>query len=255
MNKSNPPAEFVGRGWSEGISVGGLGSNEIVRLSGPIPVPTSWDDGRTLDWSGSQKHDRLSSFPLAVNPTVRCKHLVVINYPGTTIDGGLIPQDNKKLSKIRLGLPPKTLEATTRAAGDLRKRYDLLFLHLETTTPARLTAVARWAASVSKIPLHAWKAPIPTAMIEEYLSRNNSVDDSASNSQTQTKDWKRAVDDFISRCDELDQTRGRSGLPPIKDDEQPRKRSRASSRGSSISEGHVSPDDDGPSRKVLHDDR
>ena len=150
---------------------------------------------------------------------------------------------------------PKTLDAATRAAGDLRKRYDLLFLHLETPTPVRLTAVARWAVSVSKIAPRAWKTPIPTLVIEEYLSENVDESGDGSSPRIQTKDWKRVVGEFVSRCDELDQTRGRrrSGLPPVDDDDQPPKRSRGSSRASSISEGHVSPDDDGPSKKVVHD--
>ena len=104
---------------------------------------------------------------------------------------------------------PKTLDAATRAAGDLRKRYDLLFLHLEAPTPVRLTAVARWAVSVSKIPPHAWKTPIPTLVIEEYLSENTNEGGSGSSPRTHTKDWKRVVNEFVSRCDELDQTRGR----------------------------------------------
>lgn len=164
------------------------------------------------------------------------------------------PPDDKKLSTIRLSVSPKTLEEATRVAGDLRKRYDLLFLYLETPTPARLTAAARWAISVSKIPPHTWKAPIPTDVVEEYLVENTHESSGGTSSPIQTKDWKRGVDKFISRCDELDQRRGRrrSGLPPV--DDRPRKHSRASSKASSISEGHVSPDDDGPSRKVLHDD-
>lgn len=162
--------------------------------------------------------------------------------------------DDKKLSKIRVSVLPKRLEAAARVALDIQRRYDLLFLHLEIPAPARLTEVMRWGISASKIPPHAWKSPIPTEVIEEYLSESGKVDRGRSDSPVQIMDWKQVVDTFISKCDELDQTRGRqrSGLPPV--DDQPRKRSRASSRTSSISEGHVSPDDDGPSRKVVHGD-
>lgn len=255
MNKSNPPMGFVSRGWSE-IRITGSTSNEEIRVPSLAPIPVSEDEGRTLDWSQSQKHDNVSLFPLAVDHTTLCKHPVVVNDPGTRSDRELIPPDDKKLSKIRLGVLPNTLESATRAARDLQKRYDLLFLHLEAPTPARLTTVARWAVSASKIPPHAWKTPIPTAMIEEYLSENANEDGSGSRPQIQTRDWKRVVDEFVSRCDELDQTRGRrrSGLPPVDDDDQQQKRLRVSSRGSSISEGHVSPDDDRPSRKVVYDD-
>ena len=162
--------------------------------------------------------------------------------------------DDKKLSKIRLSMRPKSLEGAARVALDLQRRYDLLFSHLGASTPARLTAVLRWAIPDSKISPRAWKSPIPTEVIEEYLSESGKVDRGRSDSPVQIMDWKQVVDTFISKCDELDQTRGRqrSGLPPV--DDQPRKRSRASSRTSSISEGHVSPDDDGPSRKVVHGD-
>lgn len=162
--------------------------------------------------------------------------------------------DDKKLSKIRLSMRPKSLEGAARVALDLQRRYDLLFSHLGASTPARLTAVLRWAIPDSKISPSAWKSPIPTEIIEEYLFESRKGDSSGLNLSVQMRDWKRVVDGFISKCDELDQTRGRrrSGLPPV--DDQPLKRSRASSRTSSISEGHVSPDDDGPSRKVVHDD-
>ena len=258
MSKSNPPMGFISRGWSEGAKVGGSISEGGVRPPGLAPTPISEDDGKTLDWSQPQEADSMSSLPLAFNSTNQRKHPVVVNDPRTRTDRELIPLDDKKLSTIRLGVLPETLEAATRAAGDLRKRYDLLFLHLETPTPARLNAVARWAVSVSKLPPHAWKDPIPTAMIEEYLSQKSSENGSGSSLQIQTKDWKRVVDEFVSRCDELDQTRGRrrSGLPPVDDGDRPRKPLRGStgsSRASSISEGHVSPDYDGPSRKVLHD--
>ena len=149
---------------------------------------------------------------------------------------------------------PETLEAAGRVAIDLQRRYDMLYLHLETSKPVLLTAVVRWAASASKIPAHSWKIHIPTTVMEEYISESVGKDGIGSNSTARVGDWKPVVDDFISKCDELDQRRGRrcSGLPPVGD--QPRRHSRESSRASSISEGHVSPDDDGPSRKVVHHD-
>lgn len=254
MNKSNTPMGFVSRDWSEVIGIGGPISNQEARPPYFVPTPVSEDNGKTLNWSRSQEHDSVTS-PLALDTTIRCKHSVIAARLKTRAERALILPDDRKLSAIRLGVLPKTLDAAIRVAGDLRKRYDLLFLHLETHTPVRLTAVARWAVSVSKIAPHGWKAPIPTLVIEEYLSENANHNGSGSSPRTQTKDWKRVVDEFVSRCDELDQKRGRrrSGLPPVDDDDEPPKRSRGSSRASSISEGHVSPDDDGPSRKVVHD--
>ena len=131
---------------------------------------------------------------------------------------------------------------------------DTLFLHLEGSKPVLLTAVVHWAASAPKVPVHSWKVPIPTIVMEEYISESAGKDSVRSNSTARIGDWKRVIDDFISKCDELDQRSGRrwSGLLPVGD--QPRRHSRASSRTSSISEGRVSPDDDGPSRKVVHRD-
>lgn len=255
MNKSNPPMGFVSRDWSEEIKVGGVISNEGIRPPGLVPIPVSEDNGKTLDWSQSRDGDSTTLIPLSLNSAIRCEHSVVVNGPRTGTYREFISLDDNKLSKIRLNVLPETLEAAARAAGDLRKRYDLLFFHLGTTKPARLTAVVSWAVSVSKIPAHAWKAPIPTSMIEAYLSENAAENSSGTSSPVQmTQDWKRAVDEFISKCDEMDQARGRrrSGLPPV--DDQLRRCSRASSKASSISEGHVSPDDDRPSRKVVHHD-
>ena len=133
-------------------------------------------------------------------------------------------------------------------AEDLQRRYDLLFFHLETPKPVRLTAVVRWGILNSKIPAHAWKFPAPTQVIEGYLA-DESDDHPAS---PILKDWAQVVKKFISRCDHLDKTMesqprsfSRSGRP------------RACSRSSktdSISEGHVSPEDDCPSKKVVHYD-
>lgn len=246
---------FVSRDWSEEVGVGELIPNQEARPLGLVPIPVSEDDGKTLDWSRSRERGSTQS-PPALTPTIRCKHTQSSRVTKETELTERSPSDDEKRSTIRLGVLPKTLEAATKTAGDLRKRYDLLFLHLETPTPVRLTVVARWAVSVSKIPPHAWKTPIPTQIIEKYLSENANESSSRPNPRIQTKDWKRVVDGFVSRCGELDQTRRRrrSGLPPVDDSEQPQKRSRGSSRASSISEGHVSPDDDGPSRKVVHDD-
>ena len=161
--------------------------------------------------------------------------------------------DEKKLATIRLGVLPKTLEAALKVAEDLRKCYDLLFLHLETSVPARLTSVARWGISALKIPTHTWKAPLPTSLIQEYLAENIDANSgSSSKLQTETRDWKLMVDGFISRCDELEKERHLPKPPPAGSRAQ--KHSRPSSIGSSISEGHVSPEDDGPSRKVVRYD-
>ena len=133
-------------------------------------------------------------------------------------------------------------------AEDLQRRYDLLFLHLNTQKPARLTAALRWGISDSRIPAHAWKSPVPTQVIEDYLADN--LDDRSASSIFD-KDWEQVVNKFISKCDHLGETKEPepSYLPRS---DRPRARSRASSTTSSISEGHVSPDDDGPSKKVPH---
>jgi len=57
------------------------------------------------------------------------------------------------------------------------------------------------------------------------------------------------VKKFISRCNHLDNT-----TEPGSRSDSPQVRSRPPSRASSISEGHVSPEDDGPSKKVVHYD-
>lgn len=157
---------------------------------------------------------------------------------------------------IRLGANPKVLEIASKVAGDLRRRYDLLFFLLETPKPVRLTAAVRWGISNSRIPTHAWKSPVPTQVIEDHLAdKQGEQDDHPAPStpedgaQVAKKDWVKVVNKFISGYDHLDKMTeseprfSRSGRPAV--------RSRASSRASSISEGHVSPEDDGPSKKVV----
>jgi len=130
---------------------------------------------------------------------------------------------------IRFGAKEKTREKALRVAEYLQRRYDLLFLHLKNPKPVRLTAILRWGISNSRIPAHAWKSFVPTLLIEDYLT------DSAS---LVPEDWVRVVNEFISGCGHLDET------------VESEPHSRASSRTSSVSEGHVSPEDDGPSKKV-----
>ena len=186
--------------------------------------------------------------------------------------------DEKKLAAIRLLAGPKVWRTASKVAEDLQRRYDLLFLHLETPKPVRLTTAVRWGISNLKIPAHAWKSPAPIQVIEDYLA--DELDD-LSTSQTAElrknitklekflledlrltdgpgdrlapstfeKDWARVVKEFISRCDHLYNTMELEPGPLSNDHS--RASSRVHSRASSISEGHVSPEDDGPSKKVV----
>ena len=124
----------------------------------------------------------------------------------------------------------------------------MLFLRLETPKPIRLTTAVRWGISNSKIPAHLWKSPIPTQVIEDYLVAEPAGDHPAS--PILKKDWVQVVNEFISMCDHLDKATEPEPRLPSRND-RPRVRSRASSRASSISEGHVSPEDEIPSKKVV----
>lgn len=154
----------------------------------------------------------------------------------------------KELAAIRLGTMPKVRETASKVAEDLQRRYDLLFVHLETPKPLRLTAAVRWGVSNLKIPAHAWKSPVPTQVIEDYLA--DAPDDPPASSVP--KDWVQVVNKFVSRCGHLyeevaepeSRRSSRHGSPRVP-------RSRASSPRS---EGHVELEDDGPSRKELYRD-
>lgn len=141
-------------------------------------------------------------------------------------------------------------ERASKVAVDLQRRYDLLFFRLETPKPVRLTAAVRWGISNSRVPICAWKSPVPTQVIEDYLA--DEADDCPASS-TLEKGWVQVVDKFVSRYDHLYKTM-EPELGSFSPNYSPRVRSRASSRASSISEGHVSPEDDGPSKKVVYYD-
>jgi hypothetical protein len=158
--------------------------------------------------------------------------------------------DEKKLATIRLRLKPRARELVSKVAEDLQRRYDLLFLHLETPKPLQLASIVRWGISNSKIPAHAWKSPVPTQVIEDYLA--DEPDDPPA-SPIPEKDWVLVVTDFISKCDHLYKIAEPEPWPLVSGD-RPRARSRASSGTGSLSEGHVSPDDYGPSKKVVRYD-
>jgi hypothetical protein len=130
-------------------------------------------------------------------------------------------------------------------AEDLQRRYDLLFPRLGTPKPVRLTAAVRWGISNSKIPAHAWKSPVPTQVLEDYLA-DEPVDRPASS--ILKNDWAQVVNEFVSRCDRLDKTTEPEPRPFSRND-----RPRAPFRAGLISEGHVS-EDDGPSKKVVRYD-
>lgn len=163
---------------------------------------------------------------------------------------GLTPPDEKKLATIRLRLKPKARELVSKVAEDLQRRYDLLFLHLETPKPLRLTSIIRLGISNSEISARAWKSRVPTQMIEDYLA-DEPEDPPAS--PIPEKDWVQVVTDFISKYDHLYKIAEPEPWPLASGD-RPRARSRASSGTGSLSEGHVSPDDDIPSRKVVRRD-
>jgi hypothetical protein len=149
------------------------------------------------------------------------------------------------------------METASKVAEELRKRYDLIFLHLDPPISVPLTAVVRWAVSTSKVHPQAWKAPVSTSVIEEYLAEL-----SPSGPLDETKDWSLVVDEFTSKCDELDRARRQSWSEVSSSSDRGRINNQASSSSSSRasvgsrcssipSEGHVSPEDDGPSRKVV----
>ena len=66
-------------------------------------------------------------------------------------------------------------------------------------------------------------------------------------------EWERVVNEFLSSCDHLGSTTGPEPMP-LPRNNRPQAHSGTSSRASSISEGHVSPEDDGPSKKVVRYD-
>lgn len=101
---------------------------------------------------------------------------------------------------IRLGAGPEVREVTSKAAEDLQRRYDLLFHHLETPKPARLTAAVRWGISNSKIPAYAWKSPVPTQVIEDYLADEPDYHPAP----LTPRDWVEVVNEFISKWDHLE---------------------------------------------------
>jgi len=157
----------------------------------------------------------------------------------------LTSPDGARVAAIRLRLKPEVRKSASKMAEGLQRRYDLLFLHLETPKPVRLTAAVRWGISNSKIPARAWKSPVPTQVIEDYLA--DEPDDPPA-SPIPGKDWVQVVNKFIPIRDHLD------NRPLARSRARSRARSGTSSRASSLSEGHVSPEDDGPSKKVLHYD-
>jgi len=256
MRKSNPPMGSISRDWSEETGTcESVAPSKGIRSPVPTPTPTSRDGGRTLDWS--QPPIRLSSSLASFEPNLAIqRECMIARSPRTRTERDDALLDDRRLSTIRLSVPPETLEKASKVAVDLRKRYDLIFLRIGTPTPVRLTTVTRWAVSTSKVPPNAWKKPVPTSMIEEYLAENVNANSANSNPRAQISDWWVVVDEFIFMCDELGQTRElhRSELPFAGDRGQKRASSRASSRTSSRSEGHVSPDDD-PGRKERYSSR
>ena len=149
---------------------------------------------------------------------------------------------------IRLSAKPKVLETALRVAADLQRRYDLLFLRLGTPKPVRLTGAVRWGILNSNIPAHAWKSPVPTQVIEDYLTYEL-VDQPV---LSVGEDWVQVVNKFISRCDYLENATEPEPRPSFRNNRPRAVRPRASSGASS--EGHVSPESYGPSKKVVHYD-
>ena len=67
---------FISRDWLKVIEVGGSISNQEALPPYLVPTPVSEDNGKTLSWSRSRECDSVTS-PLALDPTIQCKHLVV----------------------------------------------------------------------------------------------------------------------------------------------------------------------------------
>ena len=83
-----------------------------------------------------------------------------------------------------------------------------------------------------------------------FISRDWSEEMGPDAFPTNIREWERVVDEFLSKCDHLGTTTEPEPTPLLRNNRR-RAHSRTSSRASSISEGHVSPEDDGPSKKVV----
>ena len=68
--------------------------------------------------------------------------------------------------------------------------------------------------------------------------------------QVVSKDQMNVVNEYLPRWSHLDKTT-EPGPGPFSRNDRPSVRSRARSRAGSNSEGHISPDEDGPSKKIL----
>ena len=102
---------------------------------------------------------------------------------------------------IRLRLKSKLRETASRVAEDLQRRYDLLFLHLETPKPVRLTAIVRWGILNSKFPALEWESPVPTQATEDYLAGEL---DHCLPPPIGEKYWAQVVNRFVTGCSQLD---------------------------------------------------
>jgi len=92
MNKSHPPMGFTSYDWSGLTKTGGSMPNKGMRLSGltPILIPVSEDNGKTLDWSQTQKHGDASLTPLHLNPAIEREYLVATSSLGIRTERGYL---------------------------------------------------------------------------------------------------------------------------------------------------------------------
>ncbi|TDL28266.1 hypothetical protein BD410DRAFT_739877 [Rickenella mellea] len=129
----------------------GVGNGEVVDFSPSVgaaplhPVPSSSNDGTTLDWSGDSpdddRRDRKWSISLS-----RTKHKEKAQL--STRKGVLEKQDSMysdKILRIKAKASPQTLRKAEITSNQLQRRYDTLYPSLGATQgPMNLAAVARW---------------------------------------------------------------------------------------------------------------
>ncbi|KAK7465351.1 hypothetical protein VKT23_005330 [Stygiomarasmius scandens] len=148
---ASPPTTFGKNANNSDIDFSpATGASTTVQLSAH-PVPTSLDDGRTLDWSGhSSEEDKDKRWSLTTSSKRKGKE------KETLIDSSEIQKQESlhtvKLSQLRAIASPHTLRKVNITAEQLGRRYNLIYgQQLEDPESFSLLKVAKWYAEQNNL--------------------------------------------------------------------------------------------------------
>ncbi|KAJ7446445.1 hypothetical protein B0H11DRAFT_2336879 [Mycena galericulata] len=135
------------------------------------PVPTSSDEGNTLDWSGVWAEDDRPERRWTMSITKRKDRE---KHPSSTAVETRESMHAAKIFQIRTQASPRALQKASMVCDQLGRRYNLIYNSLSSPTGFNISKVARWFGSQEPVIQASLEQAEPLAWLKDLESTRKS---------------------------------------------------------------------------------